>query len=77
MWTPRAVLGRSQIVACNVLLAGLRGLGHAHRGLSLCAVVCIDVILSLNVKCSSVQLGRNLSILQIVPPFALIMKARA
>jgi hypothetical protein len=62
----------------NLLSAGLRWFGHAYSSLSFGAVVSVDVILGLKVMAFGIQLRRNLSILQIVPPLTLVsMKDRA
>ena len=65
-------------MARHLLLAGLRRRRKANRSLSLSAVVSIDVIVSPNVKKFVVHIRKNICILQVVPPFALInMMGRA
>ena len=67
-----------QVMARHLLLAGLRRRRKANRSLDLCAVVSVDVIVSPNVKRFVVHIRKNICILQVVPPFALInMMGRA
>jgi hypothetical protein len=67
-----------QVVTGNLLSAGLRWFGHTNGCLSFGAVVSVDVVLGLKIRCPGVQFRRDLSILQIVPPLTLVnMKARA
>ena len=67
-----------QVMARHLLLARLRRLWNANRSLNLCAVVSVDVIVSPNVKTFVVHTRKNICILQVVPPFALIdMMGRA
>jgi hypothetical protein len=67
-----------KVMACHLLPAGLRRLWNANRCLNFCAVVSVDVIVSPNVKKFVVHIRKNICILQVVPPFALIdMMGRA